>query len=46
MSQTTVGTGPAGPGKSDVAQGPAAGIVRGAALIASLTMLAKLTSSD
>jgi putative peptidoglycan lipid II flippase len=40
--QTTVGTDPAGPSDSDLARRPAAGIARGAVLIASLTMLTKL----
>ncbi len=40
--QTTVGTGAAGPTDSDLAQRPAAGIARGAALIASLTVLSRM----
>jgi putative peptidoglycan lipid II flippase len=40
--QITVGKDPAGPTDSDLARGPGAGIARGAALIAGLTMLTKL----
>jgi putative peptidoglycan lipid II flippase len=40
--RTTLGTGPGGPTDSDLAQGSAAGIARGAALIAGLTVLSRL----
>jgi putative peptidoglycan lipid II flippase len=40
--QTTVGTGPTGSANPDTAPGPAAGIARGAALIAGFTVLTKL----